>query len=140
MPDQDPARKAEQPVSPTVREVAIVLFRQRKVFVGVSGLVLVLAVVYAFPRATYRAHLPVLVRRGRVDHHVTAQTNTPSDFSRVEITEEELNSEVELLKDTDVLGGEKSEGAFGCAVTGGSTRPLRTSTRTWARYVAPANA
>ncbi len=103
MPDQDPARKAQQPASPTVREVAIVLFRQRKVFVGVSGLVLVLAAVYAFAGATYRAHVRVLVRRGRVDPPVTAQPNAPSDFSRVEITEEELNSEVELLKDTDVL-------------------------------------
>src|SRR5258706_3640325 len=103
MHDQDPARKAQQPASPTVREVAIVLFRQRKVFVGVSGLVLVLAAVYAFAGATYRAHVRVLVRRGRVDPPVTAQPNAPSDFFRVEITEEELNSEVELLKDTDVL-------------------------------------
>jgi len=103
MPDQDPARKAEQPVSPTVREVAIVLFRQRRVFVGVSGLVLVLAVVYAFAGTTYRAHVRVLVRRGRADPPVTAQPNAPPDFSRVEVTEEELNSEVELLKDADVL-------------------------------------
>src|SRR6266404_566671 len=103
MPDQDPARNAEQPVSPTVREVAIVLFRQRKVFVGVSGLVLVLAVVYAFAGTTYRAHVRVLVRRGRADPPVTAQPNAPPDFSRVEVTEEELNSEVELLKDADVL-------------------------------------
>ena len=32
-----------------------------------------------------------------------AQDNAPPDFSRVEVTEEELNSEVELLKDDDVL-------------------------------------
>jgi len=29
---------------------------------------------------------------------VTGQQNAPPDFSRVEVTEEELNSEVELLK------------------------------------------
>ena len=103
MPDQDSARKAEEPVSPTMRELAMVLFRQRKLFVGVSGLVVVLAVVYAFAGATYRAHVRVLVRRGRVDPPVTAQPNAPPDFSRVEVTEEELNSEVELLKDDDVL-------------------------------------
>ncbi len=90
-------------MSPTMRELAIVLFRQRKLFVGVSGLVLVLAVVYAFAGATYRAHARVLVRRGRADPPVTAQPNAPPDFSRVEVTEEELNSEVELLKDDDVL-------------------------------------
>jgi uncharacterized protein involved in exopolysaccharide biosynthesis len=101
MPDQDPARREE--VSPTMRELAMVLFRQRKMFVGVSGLVLVLAVVYALAGATYRAHVRVLVRRGRVDPPVAAQENAPPDFSRVEVTEEELNSEVELLKDDDVL-------------------------------------
>jgi uncharacterized protein involved in exopolysaccharide biosynthesis len=34
---------------------------------------------------------------------VAAQENAPPDFSRVEVSEEELNSEVELLKDDDVL-------------------------------------
>jgi uncharacterized protein involved in exopolysaccharide biosynthesis len=102
MADQDPARK-EEPASPTMRELAIVLFRQRKLFVIVSGLVFVLAVVYAFAGVTYRAHVRVLVRRGRADPPVTAQPNAPPDFSRVEVTEEELNSEVELLKDDDVL-------------------------------------
>ena len=103
MTDQDSVRKEEATVSPTMRELAIVLFRQRKVFVGISGLVLVLAVVYAFAGTTYRAHVRVLVRRGRADPPVTAQPNAPPDFSRVEVTEEELNSEVELLKDADVL-------------------------------------
>ena len=62
-----------------------------------------LAVVYAFAGAEYRAQVRVLVRRGRSDPPVAAQENAPPDFSRVEVTEEELNSEVELLKDDDVL-------------------------------------
>ncbi len=103
MSDQDRARRGQEPVSPTIRELAIVLFRQRMVFLGVSGLILVLAVVYAFAGATYRAQVRVLVRRGRADPPVTAQPNAPPDFSRVEVTEEDLNSEVELLKDDDVL-------------------------------------
>src|SRR5271169_4413888 len=103
MRDQDLARREEVPESPTMRELATVLFRQRKLFVGVAGLVLVLAVAYAFAGASYRAHVRVLVRRGRVDPPVAAQENAPPDFSRVEVTEEELNSEVELLKDDDVL-------------------------------------
>jgi uncharacterized protein involved in exopolysaccharide biosynthesis len=88
---------------PTARDLAMVLFRQWKLFVGVSGLVFVLAVIYAFAGATYRAQLRVLVRRGRSDPPVTAQQNAPPDFSRVEVSEEELNSEVEILKDDDVL-------------------------------------
>jgi uncharacterized protein involved in exopolysaccharide biosynthesis len=103
MSDQQLARKESEPVSPTMRELAILLFRQRRIFVGVSGMVLVLAVVYAFAGATYRAQVRVLVRRGRVDPPVTAQPNAPPDFSRVEVSEEELNSEVELLKNDDVL-------------------------------------
>jgi uncharacterized protein involved in exopolysaccharide biosynthesis len=103
MPYQEIERKEENSVSPTMRELAMVLFRQRKLFVAVSGLVFVLAVVYAFAGATYRAQVRVLVRRGRADPPVGAQENAPPDFSRVEVTEEELNSEVELLKDDDVL-------------------------------------
>jgi uncharacterized protein involved in exopolysaccharide biosynthesis len=89
--------------APTVRELAMVLFRQRNVFLGVFGFVFVLAITYALAGASYRAHLRVLVRRGRSDPPVTGQQNAPPDFSRVEVTEEELNSEVELLKDEDVL-------------------------------------
>jgi uncharacterized protein involved in exopolysaccharide biosynthesis len=103
MPDQDPTRKIEGPVSPTLRELAMVLFRQRRIFIGVAGLVFLVAVVYAFAGATYRAQIRVLVRRGRADPPVAAQENAPPDFSRAEVTEEELNSEVELLKDDDVL-------------------------------------
>src|SRR5580692_10105547 len=100
---QELERKEENPGSPTMRELAMILFRHRRLFVGVSGLVFVLAVVYAFAGATYRAQVRVLVRRGRADPPVAAQENAPPDFSRVEVTEEELNSEVELLKDDDVL-------------------------------------
>ena len=103
MPDQELVRKEENPVSPTMRELAMVLFRQRKLFVGVSGLVFVLAVLYAFAGATYRTQVRGLVRRGRADPPVAAQENAPPDFSRAEVTEEELNSEVELLKADDVL-------------------------------------
>jgi uncharacterized protein involved in exopolysaccharide biosynthesis len=103
MNDQRALLRKEDPDSPTVREVAMVLFRQGKFFLAVSGLVLVLAVLYAVAGASYRAHLRILVRRGRSDPPATAQPNAPLDFSRVEVTEEELNSEVELLKDDDVL-------------------------------------
>jgi uncharacterized protein involved in exopolysaccharide biosynthesis len=103
MPDQDAARREEVSESPTMRELAMVLFRQRKLFGAVSGIVFVLAVAYALAGTTYRAHVRVLVRRGRADPPVAAQENAPPDFSRVEVTEEELNSEVELLKDDDVL-------------------------------------
>jgi uncharacterized protein involved in exopolysaccharide biosynthesis len=103
MTEQNKLLRTEDRESPTLRELAMVLFRQGKLFVAVSSLVFVLTVVYAFAGASYRAHLRVLVRRGRSDPPATGQQNAPPDFSRVEVTEEELNSEVELLKDDDVL-------------------------------------
>jgi uncharacterized protein involved in exopolysaccharide biosynthesis len=103
MTGQSLTLKTEESASPTLREMAIILFRQRTLFLGVAGAILTLAVLYAFAGATYRSHVRVLVRRGRADPPVTAQPNAPPDFSRVEVTEEELNSEVELLKDDDVL-------------------------------------
>jgi uncharacterized protein involved in exopolysaccharide biosynthesis len=81
----------------------MVLFRQRKVFVCVSGLVLAAAVLYAFAGTKYQANMKVLVRRGRADAPVSAAENAPLDLTRMAITEEELNSEVELLRDDDVL-------------------------------------
>ncbi|HLW84743.1 MAG TPA: Wzz/FepE/Etk N-terminal domain-containing protein [Candidatus Sulfotelmatobacter sp.] len=87
----------------TVREVAMVLFRQRRVFLGALVLVLAGAVFYLVAGNRYQAHMQVLVGRERADTPVTAQENAPVDLTRLAITEEELNSEVELLKDSDVM-------------------------------------
>lgn len=86
-----------------MRELAMVLFRRRQVFVCVSGFVLAAAILYALFGTKYEANLKVLVRRGRADAPVSAGENAPIDLTRMEITEEELNSEVELLQDQDVL-------------------------------------
>lgn len=88
---------------PTVRELVMVLFRQRRVFVCVSGLVLAIAILYAITGTKYRADMKVLVRRGRADAPVSATESAPLDLTRIVITEEELNSEVELLRDDEVL-------------------------------------
>jgi polysaccharide biosynthesis protein PslE len=103
MMEADQANSERESPPPTAREIAMVLFRQSKVFGGVAALAFSLAVVYAIAGESYRAHLSVMVRRGRSDPPVTGQQNAPPDFSRVEVTEEELNSEVELLRDEEVL-------------------------------------
>jgi uncharacterized protein involved in exopolysaccharide biosynthesis len=103
MPDEDPIRGRTQPPTPTVRELAMVLFRQRRVFVCVSSVVLAAAVLYVFSGARYQANMKVLVRPGRADAPVSAQENAPLDLTRLAITEEDLNSEVELLRDDEVL-------------------------------------
>src|SRR5271165_1998463 len=103
MSDEDLSRGRIQVPAPTLRELAMVLFRQQRVFVFVSGLVLAVAIFYAFAGARYQAHMKILVRPGRADAPVSAQENAPLDLTRLAITEEELNSEVELLRDDEVL-------------------------------------
>lgn len=100
---ESPTRRVLEAPSPTLRELAMVLFRQRRVFVCVFGLVLLAAVIYAFAGIGYQAHMKILVRRGRADAPVTAQQSAPVDLARMAVTEEELNSEVELLRDDTVL-------------------------------------
>jgi uncharacterized protein involved in exopolysaccharide biosynthesis len=59
--------------TPTAREVAMVLFRQRRVFVCAMGLVLAGALFYLVAGARYQTRLQVLVGRERADTPVTAQ-------------------------------------------------------------------
>lgn len=103
MTDEDPIRGRLAVQTPTVRELAMILFRQRRVFVWVTGLVMAAAVSYIFAGDRYRAQMTLLVRPGRADAPASAQANAPVDLTRLAITEEELNSEVELLRDDEVL-------------------------------------
>jgi uncharacterized protein involved in exopolysaccharide biosynthesis len=103
MSDEDPNRGRGEPSLPTARELAMVLFRRRRVFVCVAGLVLAAAALYAATGTSYHAKMKVLVRRERADAPVSAGENAPLDLTRIGITEEELNSEVELLRDEEVL-------------------------------------
>jgi uncharacterized protein involved in exopolysaccharide biosynthesis len=103
MTHSDFAYRRLQPPAPTLRELAMVVFRQRRVFVSAAGLVVLAILLYALFGSQYQAHMKVLVGRGRVDAPMTAGQNAPVDVARMVITEEELNSEVELLKDNEVL-------------------------------------
>ena len=59
--------------------------------------------VIVFFSARYESHFKVLLRHGRFDPVVSAQPESAMDFTRPDITEEEVNSEVELLRDEDLL-------------------------------------
>ena len=71
--DKDPNRGHDQQSIPTVRELVMVLFRQRKVFVcdGDSGVCS--GVLYALMGTKYEANMKILVRRGRADAPVSAR-------------------------------------------------------------------
>lgn len=57
--------------------------------------------------------MKILVRRGRADAPVSSGVNAPLDLTRLAVTEEELNSEVELLRGHDVLRRVVQESGIG---------------------------
>lgn len=103
MSDMTTIRRGTQATTPTMRELVMVLFRQRRAFAGAALITLATVAFYAFAGTKYQAQMEVLVRRGRADAPVTDQQNAPVNLTRLAVTEEELNSEVELLRDDEVL-------------------------------------
>jgi uncharacterized protein involved in exopolysaccharide biosynthesis len=91
------------PLSPTPRELAATLFRRPRLVAASFGFVLLAATLFLVFSERYESHFKVLLRRGRFDPVVSSQPASAMDFTRPEITEEELNSEVELLRDEDLL-------------------------------------
>lgn len=88
---------------PTLREIAAVVFRQRRLIVSSFLTIFLATLIYGSVGRNFRAEMKVLIQRGRLDPPVTSQPTAVSDFSRHDITDEELNSEVQLLQSEDVL-------------------------------------
>jgi succinoglycan biosynthesis transport protein ExoP len=88
--------------SPTLRDLLAVLFRQRRLALISFVAIFFAVVLYGLIAPPYESEMKVLVRRGRVDPVVTS-TPSQAEFEREAVTEEELNSEVELLHDDEIL-------------------------------------
>lgn len=89
--------------SPTLRELLAPVFRRRRL-VAIAFLVILLAamgVALLLP-TQYEAQMKILVKRERVDPIVTPDEPALAP-PHTDVTEEELNSEVELLKGRDLL-------------------------------------
>jgi succinoglycan biosynthesis transport protein ExoP len=87
----------------TARDILQVGFRHKTTLLAVFGTlsVIVLAYVFILP-PKYEAETKILVRQGRIDPVVSPTANVPLTV-RQPLTEEELNSEVEILLSDDVL-------------------------------------
>jgi uncharacterized protein involved in exopolysaccharide biosynthesis len=96
-------RRAAPASSPTMRDLLAVLFRQWRLVLVSFAVVFLAVLLYGLLSPSYQAEMKILVRRGRVDPPITPQPTTLSEFSRMDVTEEELNSEVQLLRDEDLL-------------------------------------
>jgi polysaccharide biosynthesis protein PslE len=88
----------------TLRDILVIGSRHRRLislsFLGVLSGALLVAILQP---NKYDAAMKILVRRDRLDTVVTADANAAAPQTAPEITEEELNSEVTLLKSRDLL-------------------------------------
>jgi uncharacterized protein involved in exopolysaccharide biosynthesis len=92
-----------RPSLPTPRDVLATLFRQRRVMLIAFAVVLVAAAASGIWVPKYETQMKILVRRQRSDVIVTTSANEPSQQFNEEVSEQDLNSEVELLNSKDLL-------------------------------------
>jgi uncharacterized protein involved in exopolysaccharide biosynthesis len=89
--------------SPTLRDIAAVFFRQKRLLAISFAVMAGAGILYSALFPSYKAEMKVLLRRSRIDPLVSPTPTTSPAFEHDEIAEEELNSEVELLHDQDLL-------------------------------------
>src|ERR1700730_11891452 len=88
----------------SLRDVLSPLFRRRRLFVlSLCGILLGTILAAVLQPSQYEAHMEILVKRERVDPVVTTEATTQMAQAAPAVTEEEINSEVEILKSRDLL-------------------------------------
>jgi uncharacterized protein involved in exopolysaccharide biosynthesis len=93
----------DRPNFPTAREVAAIFFRRKRVALFVLAAFIMPVAVWSLTATKYESQMKILVRRERLDPMITPQRDAPAQVDRDQVTEEDLNSEVELLKSSDLL-------------------------------------
>lgn len=91
-----------RPSLPTSRDVVTMLFRQRRVLLISFLLVLIGATLSGIWIPKYESQMKILVRRQRNDMIVTSSANASQQLND-QVSEQDLNSEVELLNSKDLL-------------------------------------
>jgi uncharacterized protein involved in exopolysaccharide biosynthesis len=92
-----------RPSLPTLRDIVAVPFRHRLTILVAFGLIAIAVAVSGVWSPAYDAHMKILVQRQRSDAIVTSSPNAPVQYSGDEVSEEDLNSEVELITSDDLL-------------------------------------
>jgi len=88
---------------PTLRDIAAVMFRQRWVMLAAFAVVIIAVLLSGVWIPAYEAQMKILVRRQRVDALVSPQANLAASYNNGQVSEEDINSEVELLNSEDLL-------------------------------------
>jgi uncharacterized protein involved in exopolysaccharide biosynthesis len=86
----------------TLRDVVAMGFRRRRIALMCFSGILLGTIVFALLTPKYRAETEILVKRERVDPVVSPEQTQPLTI-QADVQEEEMNSEVELIKSDDVL-------------------------------------
>jgi uncharacterized protein involved in exopolysaccharide biosynthesis len=87
----------------TLRDAVAVAFRRRRLLLYTFAAVLLGGLAAAIFMPKYESEMKILVERDRVDPPVTAADRSASQTSANVVTEEDINSEVELLTSNDLL-------------------------------------
>src|SRR5262245_43001237 len=88
----------------TLRDFLAIGFRQRGLMVASFLLAFSAALLYATLKdRTYEAHLKILVKHERVELPVSSEDKPAVENRNSGVTEQDLNSEIELLKSRDLL-------------------------------------
>src|SRR5215472_15293519 len=97
-------RKSHLPSTVTARELLEMGYRRRKTFAWCFAAIFLGAIVIAavMPKR-YESELKILVHRERADPLVTAQQTAAMEQNLPSLTEEDINSEVALLRSQDLL-------------------------------------
>ena len=101
--NQQFSTNSDRDFSFSAKDVVAIAFRRKRI-IGVCFAAIFLGAVLAavLSPASYQAHTKLLVKRERVDPVITPGQDAPV-MVHDDVTEEELNSEVELLESDDVL-------------------------------------
>jgi uncharacterized protein involved in exopolysaccharide biosynthesis len=104
-----------------LRDLVVPLFRRKRIlvatFLSVLGVVILLAAVLG---PIFTSRMTILVNRERLDPLMTPEATTQLITTSTPITEEEINSEVELLTSRDVLEKVVSANGLGLPAKGWS--------------------
>ncbi|MGC1726577.1 MAG: Wzz/FepE/Etk N-terminal domain-containing protein [Candidatus Acidiferrales bacterium] len=88
----------------TLRDILAPLFRRKRLMIVIFSLLALASVLVGLLVSnTYAAHMEVLVNRERIDPMVTTEATAQMLIPAAAVTEEEVNSEAQLLSSRDVL-------------------------------------
>jgi uncharacterized protein involved in exopolysaccharide biosynthesis len=96
--------KSEQKSDPNLRDLLAPIFRGKRLFaLCFCGMVLGTIVAAVFLSSQYQASMEILVNGARLDPVVTSEATSQTPVSPPPVTDEEINSEMELLQSPDLL-------------------------------------